>query len=1253
MMEASEINKIYVKSPIDIEYVNMTTLLFDDGKVVSKTKYDISDSYLNLVEPATGDITLFQNIKSVNYFEYNVDLNQNNVLIDGNKKDIFGNRIIGLNNTVIIFVNGEKLYGYEYSIDSDNNTITINHIDKSSKYSSVSICTADDLAYKGVVTTSSLWDQNTKTLRVEDYNTSRYIFFKNGELVSDKAISRDDQEITFTIAINPNVDVLECYRLPSDAVTYNFDFIAGILTYGPEDRAGNPLPEMYDCIVTFNDVTRYLIDNLRKGFMIREENSDGCLVVIDETYETNQLHCIVVKSFINNHRNENQYFIQVPEARSILHYVSNYDLKGVLFRELLSVFQFILLNETYDSLQRLREIRSIDKVDSGNINQLINLLGLKINVTNMTLKQRHNLLEELNNYYNLVGTKASFNFYNTTTTTGNIVNIDQLFTPIRDVVDGENQGAKRYVTFRTAEELGAVYKQEYETPYTSYGDITALANSGETLSNKPRSEGVLQNPDALPNFQPYRRAPIIDDEGETVFKDYPVPLNLYIEKPKMGPNTPTIDYGWINSYNMHVDLSDGNTVVQGDDLFGHLLDGLSDNETVIWVRKDDETEQVNNGGTVVIPTGESYDIVPINTPRGLEYYKRLDKSEYEIESAKILIIKPKFGNAGEKTEVVINTKTPTYDSILDYGNVADPIKGRWVEWFEWDRNPDWYPTNHVEVLTEIPVDIPYEVFSKNFAETFYNIASTVVYIHSLVNTYIFGKKNSNFIQNDIERSDLEYTLLAGPIYNTQEHYLGNDPARQPLPFTYEHPVGYKMSNKTLVMHDGVFTATVEVEVSYNDFTANPRKKTYETFTHDFVCDWSAGDTWTSRELTFYQNTGALREISSIEDIVSENGWSCYMCEKELSSTTELLGNGQVLGTENTKKTNTLRICLPFKEIKFSKPEYGIETTFDDLGFTGEFNDLWSFVNEGSTVDNITSGDKSGRYIARQRFTCSGFGSVSTYLTGIITSGWINITLIPDPSDATVTLLAQEQFTPRDMHPSGVIHGKTSVIGTGTQVIEVPHGLPVKWKVEKTGYYPFEGIVSYEEDTTIGENIPQRLIIKTGTAGTYTLNIEYDGKYELTMCGAGGGGGGSSSKHGWAGDNGGSGAAWKGWIQLAKGTYIFTVGAKGNPGGNSGKHFWGGTAGTESNITYGKQKLIITGGGDGGRGYGDGRRGSGGVLKVNTTKISNVTISTNGAYSSNVSILGNGYGAGGSWYFHQSPTAGTNGYIKLELKEVTN
>ena len=703
MLNTNEINKIFINSTLTVESINTTSLLFNCGKVVSRNKYNISNHTLNINEESNGYLALYENINSAHYHEYEIELTYGNTIISG--MDIFNNKLTNLDETAIVFVNGYKLYEEDYKIENDK-VVIIPKITNKKRKSTVIIYTSKNIVYEGNVKEDKTWNGHTNTLSLKDYDHLRYVFFKNNEMIDSNCITKKDNQVTIN-AIITDEDFVEYYRLPADTSKLYFKTENGYHTYGPRDDTGKLIPNPYNAIATLDSVARLAIDNIRTGFFIKEDSQQGALLIVDEDFEKYTLKCIELETFPKTTLKANEFYVQVPEAKSILNYTSNFDSDNIVFKEMLTVFQRTLLDEAYDSIQRLKDIRDINRVDSSNINQLINLLGMKINVTDMNLIQRHNLLEELNSFYRIVGTKASLNFYNAISKTSRrILRIDQLFTPIKDSTTTEDT-YYRYVTFRTAAELGAKIHQEYVYDHEDYGSVDMLANDNESLRNQPRFSGVLENPNVGPIFKSPRDAYIINPEGKTVKTNIDVNLNKYVKLPQMGPNQPTVDYGYI---------------------------------------------------------------------------------------------------------------TDKYTSTLDYGSVADPITGHWIEWTEWERDSNWYPTNHVEISLETPIDINYDVFMQLFTNTFYDIASTVLYIHNVVQSYTFGDENPTIIDNGKEITDVKLNMLTGPTYNRQCYSFASDGNIQPAVHEIVEPIWYEIISYNYAIEDNSrVVANVNAMTTYSKY----------------------------------------------------------------------------------------------------------------------------------------------------------------------------------------------------------------------------------------------------------------------------------------------------------------------------------------------------------------------------------------------------------------------------------------------------
>ena len=726
----NDINKIYCNSPITIKKTNVTSLLFVDNKVVSKSRYSVVDHYINLLEPANENVSFYQHRGVAQYYEFHKDLTAGNIIISG--LDIFNNNLTGLTaSNNLVFINGYKLLPAEYTLANDGNSITIITPIYTEKVSTIIIYRSDNIQYMGNIENADNWDLNKHSFTLNDYSCLNYLFFKNGELLTRDLVTKVNDTVTINTDIRTfedsetnekrMLDIIEYYHFPIDTESVVFDGMPGYLSYGPYDNLNFIVPETYDTEVIFQTIVKYAIDDVRKGFFIREKDGDGCLMITGENFETNIAYCTSIVDFSNIDYTKDEYFVQVPEARSIIKYISEYDLNRMLMPEILGSFQRLLLDETYDSVQRLKNIRSINNVDSSQITNFIKFLGLDINVTGLSINKKHALLEELTNFYNVVGTRESYNFYNVMTNNSKIVDITQLFTPIRDYIDSETlDSAKRYIDFRTAEELGAVTHKRYDFQNYDLGSVDQLANPSDSFTNQPRDIGVLVNPDELPILSNSRQITYVFgkiDENDI--------KNILNEKNEIIAKIDTTDTTLIGK-----NILDLNNNIIG------IVDCISETDT---------TRLVIIKQNISVPTN-IYITNPTTGP-----------NQAAVDLGKII-------NLAE--------------SFYDFGSVSEVIKGHWVEWTEWDRPKNWYPTNHVEVAVQIPADIDYATFMTEFKNTFYNIASAVLYIHSIIEVYVFGKENPWDTDDDLSNGGANFGMVTVPIYYSIESSVTNDPARQ-------------------------------------------------------------------------------------------------------------------------------------------------------------------------------------------------------------------------------------------------------------------------------------------------------------------------------------------------------------------------------------------------------------------------------------------------------------------------------------------
>ena len=323
--------------------------------------------------------------------------------------------------------------------------------------------------------------------------------------------------------------------------------------------------------------------------------------------------------------------------------------------------------------------------------------------------------------------------------------------------------------------------------------------------------------------------------------------------------------------------------------------------------------------------------------------------------------------------------------------------------------------------------------------------------------------------------------------------------------------------------------------------------------------------------------------------------------------------------------------------------------------------LVSLLSRASlTVVTVPAGGEVFINSVRQNPAVVTFGSTAVYeavLDGYDNAGG----QVQVNGDMTVTVNFVMSFEIRVAEDNAkiVINGKEQ------SKIAVDKGDVVSWSVSKSGYATQSGSQTIERSTVLYIDLKEsgyalnEVVFEKGTAGTYTLNLKIGGYYDLEATGAGGGGGGSAGAHAWYGGNGGSGAAFAGKVWLDAGQYSIKVGKGGRGGQASGRNATRGewvSAAQVNGMSYlvyngrGTAKgLIYLFGGVGGHGTGSYATGggTGGELDIDDLQIVSSRVQSAGKSESTVSLLQNGFGAGGkAGGLGENGSGGTNGYVKI-------
>lgn len=605
----ADFNKIFVNSPLSVTQLNSAMLCFSDGFSLPRTNFSIEGSALHLSNDALDFISTYYGYDSARIYEYHSALVEYNTILSG--RDVFGNLMKNLplnQDFLMVFVNGVLLSQDSYAI-IDQNSIQVFVNLPSNQQNVVQIYVSNISIYKGKLPITTVYDPEAKVYRSSiqkydiPYNRDTTLFFKNGQLIKFS----DILEVTSRGYVNTTIgvlcdekDTLEYFVLDDKVSSLHFIASPGYVDYYNQDYYNHQIPTLYTTTVGFNDAASLLIDNIRQGFIIREVKGNGCLVMIGPDFDSSTVNCEQLVAFSSPSYEIGEYYVEVPDCRSIVEYLSDFDKQYKLLPEVLAVLQKVILKEVYDEAIRLKNMRSVTRVDSAYINKFIRFLGFDMDIKRLPLKKRREILEELNSYYRVVGTKNASNYFNMIESDWGIKAVDQLFTYHNSKLPNQRE----YVDFVRMQDTGAYEEHiEYQYPYIDYGKVSDFV--GETLDYGPAID------------------PDLDPEADDI-------------------------------------------------------------------------------------------------PEELRDYARHLVEQYYIDIT------------GE-----------------DYGWVYTPIRGKWVKWWKFNRPKNLYPTNHVVVDVDMKVGVDATNLLDEFKNKFYNLVSTVLYIHKIIQSYAIGSELSAPTQGNI------------------------------------------------------------------------------------------------------------------------------------------------------------------------------------------------------------------------------------------------------------------------------------------------------------------------------------------------------------------------------------------------------------------------------------------------------------------------------------------------------------------------
>ena len=447
----ADFNKIFVNSSLTVIPASFAPLCFNDNYAISKNSYSITNNILNLLVNTTDTVSIFTSNGIANIYEFqNIRLNEANVILP--TTDVNNNILSDLSqNRVLVFVNGKLQPTSTYTVvDEHTLKFNINYTNDYNKLFTIIVYstttafqrityTADQLEALQIANTASNQSeyliQNNFTLPII-YESKNTMLFVNEHKVPFNAITvtntitKNEIQLNIPERLLDDVELFEIIKFTdTNTFSINFTTTQGYLTYGPYDDFGKKIPDSYNAIFRFTDQVKLLIDNIRPGFIIKEVDGYGEALVVDTTFESQEIKCLMIQPFMYSSYTNTKYYVEVPETRSIINYLADFDRKYTFLPEILQIYQRLLLDEINDTIERLRQARSISRVDSVHINKLISLLGFDINIKQLNKKQRRELIEELNEFYRIAGTRNSYNLINILQNNLKLINAEQLFTP--------------------------------------------------------------------------------------------------------------------------------------------------------------------------------------------------------------------------------------------------------------------------------------------------------------------------------------------------------------------------------------------------------------------------------------------------------------------------------------------------------------------------------------------------------------------------------------------------------------------------------------------------------------------------------------------------------------------------------------------------------------------------------------------------------------------------------------------------------
>lgn len=181
----------------------------------------------------------------------------------------------------------------------------------------------------------------------------------------------------------------------------------------------------------------------------------------DSNMEKSYVSVKIISEFGRKEFDSSEWYISPAYSKNIVSYLDGRTQSTVAFPEILGTFQMFFLDYYQDGLRRLTNIRNVNEVEPDLLIQTLDMLGMRLDMSNVSELNKRRAVREVINFYKRCGTKKSINFLGYIN--DRVINLDEAL------------WTNDYIHFATPDELGATYERKQLDQFIDYRFIAATA----------------------------------------------------------------------------------------------------------------------------------------------------------------------------------------------------------------------------------------------------------------------------------------------------------------------------------------------------------------------------------------------------------------------------------------------------------------------------------------------------------------------------------------------------------------------------------------------------------------------------------------------------------------------------------------------------------------------------------------------------------------------------------------------------------